>query len=267
MKTLFTSLFFCFFSFVISAQNQTPNITTATAGKLTVNFTVPTPGAKTYYAVYITNSSNVLINTLSYQYGSAYSSQLTIFWSRIGSTFNPNNTANLKHVGIDGTTGATLSASAASSTKTVYWGNSTTMASTVASLPDGDYKINFELVKENNNRTYTSATFTKGPTAVTPTVSPAISTFSGISIQWTPTNTALTDVKLSSLYSIYPNPSASNVYVNGPDVKSIDVFTLEGKHVFSSNEQKLNISSLKKGTYLLNINTGKGLVSKKLIKN
>ena len=137
----------------------------------------------------------------------------------------------------------------------------------MAVLPDGDYKINFELVKNNNNRTYTSATFTKGPTAVTPTVSPAISTFTGISIQWTPALTGVKSIELSSLYSIYPNPVTSNVFVNGPDIQSIDVFTLEGKKILSSKHQKLNTNALIKGTYLLNINTGKGIVSKKLIKN
>jgi hypothetical protein len=141
------------------------------------------------------------------------------------------------------------------------------MASAVAALPDGDYKINFELVKENNNRTFTSATFAKGPTTVSPTVSPAISTFTGISIQWTPVNTAIQNIELATLYSIYPNPATSTVFVNGPDIQSIDVFTLEGKRIFSSNQQKLNIAALKKGTYMLSINTGKGIVSKKLIKN
>jgi hypothetical protein len=203
---------------------------------------------------------------LSYRYAdtSNYPSQLTVFWSRIGSTWNPTN---FKHVGTDGTTGATLNANISEASKTVYWGNSPTMASAVAALPDGNYKINFELVKENNNRTFTSATFAKGPTAVTPTVSPAISTFTGISIQWTPASTGINDIELSTLYSIYPNPAISNVYVNGPDIQSVDVFTLEGKRIFSSNQQKLNIAALKKGTYMLSINTGKGIVSKKLIKN
>ena len=264
MKKLFTTITFCFFVFIISAQNEVPNTTTATGGKLTVTYSVPNPNANTYYAVYITNSTNVLINTLSYRYTNKndYAKQLTIFWSRIGSTWN---TTNFKHVGVDGTTGASLTNSEAA--KTVYWGNSTTMATTVAGLPDGDYKINFELVKENNNRTYTSATFAKGPTAVTPTISPAIATFTNISIQWTPTATGINNIELSTLYSIYPNPATSTVFVNGPDIQSIDVFTLDGKRIFSSNLQKLNINALKKGTYLLNINTGKGVVSKKLIRN
>ena len=265
MKKIFTTITFCFFVFIISAQNQTPNATTATAGQLSVTFAIPSPNTQAHYAVYITNSANALVNTLSYAYSTkgSYQNELTTMYSFVG---NAISASTLKYVGTpDGFTSATISSNQASTT--VYWGKSGNNATSVAALADGTYKVNFELVKRSNNRSYTSATFTKGPTAVTPTVSPVIATFTGISIQWTPAATGINNIELATLYSIYPNPATSTVFVNGPDIQSIDVFTLEGKRIFRSNLQKLNINALKKGTYLLNINTGKGVVSKKLIRN
>jgi len=266
MKKLFSTITFCLFTFILIAQQSAPEATTATGGVLTVSYAIANPGTQTHYAVYITNSDGQLVNTLGYRYSTegGYQDQLTTMFSLTGNTVNATTT---KFVGAtDGTTGATFSTAQAS--KTVYWGKTGTMATSVAALADGNYTVNFELVKRNNNRSFTKATFAKGKTASTPTVSPAISTFTGISIQWTPAaTTGINDIQLSNLYSIYPNPSIANVYVNGPDIQSVEVFTLEGKFIFSSNQQKLNISALQKGTYLLNINTGKGSITKKLVKN
>jgi uncharacterized protein with FMN-binding domain len=188
---------------------------------------------------------------------------LSVWNGKIGGYANRNSLRN-----VDGISGATLSSHA---TRTCYWGKTVSLA-TVA---DGTYTVCLEIVDAKNippvNSTghkYVTYTFEKGTANSTGTlVGSAQSSFSNVSIQWVPTNTAINNIELSTLYSIYPNPAISNVFVNGPDIQSIDVFTLEGKRVFSSNLQKLNINALKKGTYLLNINTGKGIVSKKLIKN
>ena len=268
MKKLLISLSFCLFAFIISAQNQSPNATTATGGQLAVTFELLNPGTEIYFSVYITNGAGQLVNTLGYRYGNGssaqYSPQLSTFWSKIGNTFN---IPNFKYVGnTDGTSGATTTSAIAS--KTYYWGKTAPNVTAVAAFPDGVYTINFESAKNNNNRKYASTTFTKGPAVSTAAaVSPAISTFAGISAIWTPAATGINNIELSTLYSIYPNPAITSVYVNGPDIQSVDVFTLEGKRIFSSNQQKLNIAALKKGTYMLSINTGKGNVSKKLIKN
>lgn len=264
MKTFFTTITFCLFTFILSAQNQTPNATMATAGTLSVTFAIPNPNTDTHYAVYITNSANTLVNTLSYAYSSkgGYQNELTTLYSFVG---NVINATTLKYVGSpDGYTGATITASQAS--KTVYWGKSGNNATSVASLADGTYKVNLEMVKRSNNRTYTSATFTKGPTAVTPTVSPAISTFTGISIQWTPDATAINTIELSKLYSVFPNPTHSTVYVNGFDINEIELVSLNGKSMFVAQNQKLDLSGLPKGIYFAKINTKAGTFMKKIEK-
>jgi len=260
MKKIFTTLTFCFFAFIISAQNQTPNVTTATAGTLTVTFS--TSSTNTFaIAVYITNSTGSLVNTMLYRTsnGDGSAQDMSTFWSKIGSSWSTSPTKLLTTT--DAVTGATTST--AYTAKALYWGKT----SSISTVSDGTYTVNFEMANYSPvSRRYTSGTFVKGTNAAT-TSAPNATGFSNISIQWQPVNTGIDNIELSTLYSIYPNPAISSVYVNGPDIQSVDVFTLEGKRIFSSNQQKLNIAALKKGTYMLSINTGKGNVSKKLIKN
>lgn len=190
---------------------------------------------------------------MSYQYGSNYASESTDFWSKIGSTYN---TANFKFVGTpDGTTGATFSGAIAS--KTVYWGNSVAMATAVAALADGSYKVNFELVTESNNRRYYFVIFTKGPATSTPTI-PTMTPFTGVSVSWVPASTAINDVEMEKRYTLYPSPAVSSIYVSGLDIESIDICSLSAKILMHSNEQKVNISKLPKGAYLAVVYTKSG---------
>lgn len=272
MKTLFTTFTFCLFTFILSAQNQTPNATTATDGILTVTYSTNNMNTSTYtehwYSIYIINSTNALVNTLAYRTANRDNSgsYLQNWWPLVGSSLN-----NVKLVPTtDAITGATVTSSAFSSNLKVYWGKSMSLSN----IPDGNYTLKFEICECNSDgssistKLNYSAPFVKGPNASTPTTTiNATLGFSAISISWQPKTSALTDIKLSNLYSIYPNPAKESVYVSGPDIKGVEIIGLNGAQLMYSNQQKLNISSLKKGTYLLNINTGKGLVSKKLIKN
>ena len=94
----------------------------------------------------------------------------------------------------------------------------------------------------------------------------AVSPISNITIKWTPNFTGLNDIELATLYSIYPNPAISNIYINGPGIKAVNIYNLEGKKILTDNQVKLNISALKKGEYIVNIETDKATISKKLIK-
>jgi|GEM_PF-807655 len=269
MKTLITTFTFCIVSLFLGAQNQTPTATMATAGTLTVTVTTSSAGGsynpKNCLAFWVQNSSGALVNTMMYYTNNGDNScaDLSVWNGKIGSFANRNSLRNA-----DGISGATLSVHA---TRTCYWGKTVSLAT----IADGTYTVCLEIVDAKNlpavNSTghkYVTYSFVKGPANSTGVlVGSAQSSFSNVSIQWVANTSGINSVELSTLYSIFPNPAKSQIFVNGPDIKSIDVFTLEGKHIFSSNEQKLNIAPLKKGTYLLNINTSKGLVSKKLIKN
>lgn len=249
MKTLFTTLAFCLFTFILSAQNQVTNVNTDGTLTITANVGYSSPY---YYAVWIKGTSGTFLRTITmYGQTSKYYSDLA-HW---------NSESGINKV--NATTGATKS-SAGSYTST--WNGKDQANSTI--VTDGTYTVSIEMSSEayGTNSKYITTSFTKGPTAVT--LNPTnVSPITGVSIKWQPVNTAINNVELSTLYSIYPNPAKSSIYVNGPNIQAIDIYTLEGKQVMSSIQQKVNIDALKKGVYMLNITTGKGNVSKKLVKN
>ncbi len=74
--------------------------------------------------------------------------------------------------------------------------------------------------------------------------------------------TAIGDVETVE-FSVYPNPVADHVHVNGlKQGQMVHIFSLEGRLVMLSKDADINMSGLKEGIYLLQ--TGKQIV--KLIK-
>lgn len=68
--------------------------------------------------------------------------------------------------------------------------------------------------------------------------------------------------------AVYPNPTNSIVNVSSKyDITKIEVFNLLGKNVLTSNENKVNISSLSKGIYLIKVKSDDLVAMKKIIKN
>ncbi|MDN5627807.1 MAG: T9SS type A sorting domain-containing protein, partial [Weeksellaceae bacterium] len=71
---------------------------------------------------------------------------------------------------------------------------------------------------------------------------------------------------------VYPNPASEvlNIKLNNAQKATFKIFDLAGQLVkeSSSSDQlaEINISGLPKGVYILNINTGKESVNKKIIK-
>jgi len=67
--------------------------------------------------------------------------------------------------------------------------------------------------------------------------------------------------------SIYPNPSSHYVYVNSDIELEVIVFDLLGKELIRENiSGRLDISSLEKGTYILNLTDGINTSTHKIIK-
>lgn len=66
---------------------------------------------------------------------------------------------------------------------------------------------------------------------------------------------------------IYPNPATDWVKVQGINhIERIRIFDLQGKLIRETKEKELNISDLNSGTYLINIYSGKEVISRKFIK-
>jgi hypothetical protein len=268
-KYLFTGLFF-FMTLGLGAQNKVSSAANGTSGKLTVNFSTTMIGttSKIVFAIYITdNTTGKLTNTLFYRTKDGQTDTGTVnqdlptWFGLIGSTWPTTKTLILT----DANTGATISGSLTN--QVAYWGNNSAAATAVSAVPDGTYKVNFEMAGYSPLRPVSySTTFVKGPTPSGSIPVTASTGFSGITISWVPVNTAVQDVELGKLYNVYPNPAISNIYVSGSDVKEVEICSLAGKSILVSKVQNINVSSLPKGVYLAVIRAANGTVVKKIEK-
>ena len=245
MKKLFLFIFALIFSATMFAQ---------TAGTLTFKVTTVTAGSlsgKHDQAIWITNSTtnsaSAFVKTLL-GYTGGDKSHLAKFLVAAGSTPNV----------VDAVTAATQTAYGAI---TSTW-NATNVSRVL--VADGNYTVWVE-VTDDGTEVSGSWTFAKGPAAVN-TTGTATANLTTISMAWVPVNTAINDVEMEKYYSVYPNPAISSIYVSGENVKEVQICSLNGQILMTSNEQHVNISSLPKGNYLALITTKNGSVVKKIQK-
>lgn len=244
MKKLFIPFFLFVIVILMNAQ---------TAGTLNVKFTTIAGGGsyspKNLDACWVVNSSGVFVKTLIAS-TSGDKNDLTN-WKTATSTYDK----------VDAVTAATRTSYGL---RTGTW-DGTNNATPRVQQADGVYTVKMEMTDRNGTGNVATFTFTKGPTAQT--VSPAnISVFTNISLEWVPVKTAVEEVKLSKLYTAYPNPTNSFIFVNGIDIKEIEICTVAGKSIFITNEQKVDLSSFPKGIYLAVVKTKLGTVVKKIEK-
>ena len=255
MKKIILPIFALIFSVSLFAQQ--------TAGTLTVTFS--TSSTNTYsLAVYITNSTGSLVNTMLYRTSNGDSSakDMSTFWSLIGSSWSTSSAKLLTNTDLDATSGATTSTGYAA--KNLYWGKNTS----IATVADGTYTVNFEMANYTGSvsRRYTSGTFTKGLTDQTVTI-PNATGFIAMTLKWAHLSLAAVDnVESDKLYSVYPNPAISSIFVSGMDINQVDICSLNGQRILTSNQQKVDVSALAKGNYLAVIYTKTGTIVKKIQK-
>ncbi|MDD4970272.1 MAG: DUF2271 domain-containing protein [Paludibacter sp.] len=254
MKKVFIMMSFLGLFATMHAQNYSPNATDAnTPGILNVTVTTSaTTGAqyvpRNVLAIWVQNSSGAFVKTLLV-YAQARISELT--------NWNASSGGNT----VDAITGATQSSHAV---RTCTW-NGTNVSGVV--VADGTYTLKMELTDKNATGNLGTFTFVKGPAAQTQTPA-AVPSFSAITIKWTPSvNSAVEDVKMSNLYQVYPNPTSTSIFVNGPGIDEIEVFNIAGKSLLKTNLHNVNLNALPKGVYMLKINSEAGTVMKKLVKN
>ncbi|QMU64930.1 MAG: T9SS type A sorting domain-containing protein [Flavobacteriaceae bacterium] len=79
------------------------------------------------------------------------------------------------------------------------------------------------------------------------------------------------DVFARSNFNLYPNPVNDFVQISTDvQIDSVEVFNLIGKKVFSASgliNDRVNVSSLSTGIYILKITSGNSSIAKKIIKN
>jgi len=237
-----------------NAQNNSPNSTDAsTPGTLSVTVTTSATSGGSYIprnvvAIWIQDSSGKFVKSLLV-YAASRISELT--------NWNTSSAGNK----VDAITGATQSSHGV---RTCSW-NGTNVSGVV--VADGTYTVKMELTDKNSTGNVGTFTFVKGTSTQTQTPV-AVPSFSAITLKWTPSiGTAVEDVKMSNLYQVYPNPTTSSIYVNGLDIQQIEIFNLTGKSLIKTNLHNVNLNTLPKGVYLIQINSETGTVMKKLIKN
>jgi hypothetical protein len=92
------------------------------------------------------------------------------------------------------------------------------------------------------------------------------------------TNTAETEIvaetsgltdTLQNKVSVYPNPVVNylNINTDGSELQNITVYDLNGRRCLTGSGEKIDVSSLKIGLYLVKITTDKGTSTQKIIKN
>jgi hypothetical protein len=247
MKKIFITLVLLLTIFSAFAQES---VTTATTdGTLTVTATV-TYSNPYYYAVWIKSPSGTFLRTLTmYGQTSKYYSDLTHWYSESAASKT------------NATTGATKSSSG---TYSSTWNGKDQANSAI--VTDGTYTVSIEMTSENygTSSKYITTTIDKGTSSVTitPTV---VSPISNVTIKWIPATTAVNMVE-SDKYSVYPNPTRSTIYVSGFDIKGIDILTLNGKFIFTTNNQNIDLSTLPKGMYVVRLTTDAGIFFKKIEK-
>lgn len=225
------------------------SVNASTPGTLTVTTTTVSAGGgyspRNIVAIWIQDASGKFVKSMLV-YANVRINDL--------STWTTNSAKNK----VDAVTAATQSSHA---TRTCTWKGTNVSAVTV---PDGTYTVKLEL--NDGNARVATYTFIKGTSPTTGTVSASSGSFSNVSIQWVPTATGIDEVKLANLYSVYPNPARSSIFVNGSDIQQIEILSLEGKSILKTNQQNINLSSLLQGNYLALISTSKTTIIKKIIK-
>jgi len=130
-------------------------------------------------------------------------------------------------------------------------------------VPDGEYKLWFELTDKNGTGNFGSVGFSKTNEAqlINPFDLPS---FTAINIQWQPDNSVGLDDfgRNKDFFGLDQNNHIVNV--SYPGYFEIAVYDLSGHLLLASNQNKLNLSHLSKGIYIIVI-TAEGSISAKKI--
>lgn len=226
------------------------NLFAQTSGTLT--FTVTTSNAGGGYAprnivaVWIENNSGAFVKTL-YAYTGQYKTHLNTW--QASSNFNTT----------DASTGATYSSH---TTRNYTWDGQNTSGATVV---DGTYKLRIELTDKNGTGNYTTYNFNKS--SEVQTLSPAnVSSFSNVTINWTPDFSDVASEINKDVFNVYPNPTSGLININGKNIKSVEVLNIMGQLIIKGKMTAVDISSQPNGLYFVKVTDENGSYTRKILK-
>ena len=71
---------------------------------------------------------------------------------------------------------------------------------------------------------------------------------------------------LDSRISVYPNPTANQIYIQGENILQAELFDLRGRKVKTTNQKQIDLSDITSGSFILKVTTGNNTKSFKIIK-
>jgi len=77
----------------------------------------------------------------------------------------------------------------------------------------------------------------------------------------------VTEIDENSTIRVFPNPAQSTVQISSHlTIRSVDIFSMTGQYLFSSNQSTIDVQGLEAGTYILKIQTPNAIHTTPLIK-
>lgn len=227
-----------------------------TYGELTVSTTTSNAGGnynpKNVVAIWVENDNGEFVKTLL-AYAQNRKTHLNTWQASTVAAGSEYNTT-------DAITGATKTSHA---TRTCTWNG---LDYNGDLMPDGTYAVWMELTDKNNTGNYSSFTFTKGIDS--DMQEPAdVASFANISIHWQPSGTGIATNDKENQYTITNNPGHGIYTLKGDRFDEIIITTMSGKLIYKGQNSNIDLSSERKGMYLLTITSDNHKSVKKLIKN
>ncbi|NOX46375.1 MAG: DUF2271 domain-containing protein [Chlorobi bacterium] len=228
-----------------------------TSGELTVTTTTSSTGGnfapKNIVAIWVEDDAGNFIKTLL-AYAQQRKTHLNTWQATTTEAGSPFNI-------VDAISGPTRTSHG---TRTCAWDATDFEGNPVA---DGTYKVWMELTDKNATGNFSNFTFTKGPEpeSLAPSNVPS---FAGISVEWQPDPfvTGISGKANKDIFTIFPNPTSGKFKISGDEIKEVEIRNLVGDLIYKGNSIQIDISDNPKGVYLIKITSGKGAITKKIIK-
>lgn len=236
---------------VLIAILLTAGIKAQTAGELSVTVTTSTAGGgyapRHIIAIWVETEQGNFVKTLM-AYAANRRTHLNIWEQSTTAAGIPFNV-------VDAITGSTRNSH---DTRNCIW-NGLDINGDL--MPDGNYRLRMELTDKNSTGNYSTFNFTKN--AESYVLSPAnVPSFAGISIEWEPVATAISD-NADAIIKVIPNPGNNMIRIEGITVAWLRIYGSNGILIFETTDDHIDISLLKKGVYLLSIFSNDGQVTQK----
>ena len=127
-----------------------------------------------------------------------------------------------------------------------------------------------DLIVDATNKAYISGIFTGNITVGTSTLSASAGTWKVFLARIDAGSTSISELN-DLLFSVYPNPAQDVMFLEGKNLKSVEISDLSGKLIYSlpidSYKTRIDLKDFPKGNYFLKVSDNKSQGLKKLIIN